>query len=393
VVNWSSLRLKWLFGVVAGCLVGCGDRVDPLPPAEGTPVVGVIELRRQSVELSTSLPGRTVPYLIAEVRPQVDGLIVSRQFIEGSKVELGQTLYQIDPASYRARYDSARASLARSEAILHSVRLKAERFKQLSKFKAVSTQEHDDVIAALGQAEADVSAGQASVQSARINLQYARVKAPIAGIIGRSSVTPGALVTAHQGKAMATIQQLDPIYVDLTQSSIDMLRLRKALAQGDLTTVDAGLVKVTLLLEDGSAYPLSGKLAFSETTVNQSTGAITLRALFPNPTAELLPGMYVQAVLQEGVKSDALLVPKVAVTRNHAGKPIAFVVGADHKLQQRLLETERAIGNYWLVSSGVRPGEQLVVEGMMRARDGIEVEIVPLAQIPTDAEASLPGQS
>ena len=369
----SALRLPLLAAVTSLLLNACGGP----PPPEGTPVMGVITVKQEPVSLTTAVPGRVVPYLIAEVRPQVGGLVQSRQFTEGGEVKAGQTLYQIDPSTYQASYDSAKASLAKAEANLRTARLKDDRYKELVTLKAISRQDGDDTAAALGEAEADVAAGKASVESARINLAFARVTAPISGRIGRSSVTPGALVTASQANALATVQQLDPIYVDVTQPSASMLRLKQAMESGKLEKADDSAAKVQLLLEDGSVYPLEGRLAFSEVTVDQNTGAITLRAIFPNPKADLLPGMYVRAVLQEGVNKNGVLVPQQAVLRDGAGKPIAFVVDRDNKLHQRLLETERAIGDQWLVRNGLKPGDVLVVEGLPRAREGIEVKTVP----------------
>nr|WP_221197678.1 efflux RND transporter periplasmic adaptor subunit [Xanthomonas cannabis] len=375
----ASFRLSLLAVAVAATalLSACGSPPGGPPPQEGTPEMGVLTVKQQPVTLTTELPGRTVPYLIAEIRPQVGGLVQSRQFTEGGDVKAGQTLYQIDPAQYRASYASAQASLAKAEATLRTAQLKAERYKELAQIKAISQQEGDDTAAALGQAEADVAAGKASVETARINLAFARLDAPISGRIGRSSVTPGALVTANQATALTTIQQLDPIYIDVTQPSAAVLRLKQAMARGDLEQAGDGAAKVSLLLEDGSRYPLQGHLAFSDVTVDQATGSITLRAVFPNPNADLLPGMYVRAVLQEGVKQQGMLVPQQAVTRNGAGKPTAFVVGSDRKLHLRLLDVDREVGDQWLVRSGLRPGEQLVVEGASRARDGIAVKTVP----------------
>ncbi|WDJ96874.1 efflux RND transporter periplasmic adaptor subunit [Xanthomonas campestris pv. incanae] len=372
-----SLRLP-LLAVAASVLISaCGSPPGGPPPQQGTPVVGVITVRPQPVTLTTQLPGRTVPYLIAEVRPQVGGIVQTRQFTEGGDVKAGQTLYQIDPATYRASYASAQATLAKAQANLRTARLKADRYKELVQIKAISQQEGDDTAATLGQAEADVAAGKASVETARINLAFARMDAPISGRIGRSSVTPGALVTANQATALTTIQQLDPIYVDVTQPSAAVLRLKKAMARGDLARAGDGAARVSLVLEDGSTYPLQGRLAFSDVTVDQNTGSISLRAVFPNPDADLLPGMYVRAVLQEGVKAQGVLVPQQAVTRNGAGKPTAFVVGADNKLQLRVLETDRAVGDQWLVRSGLKTGDQLVVDGLSRARDGVQVKTVP----------------
>ncbi|MBO9856520.1 efflux RND transporter periplasmic adaptor subunit [Xanthomonas sp. A1809] len=391
----ASFRLSLLAVAVAvaatALLSACGSPPGGPPPQEGTPEMGVLTVKQQPVTLTTELPGRTVPYLISEIRPQVGGIIQSRQFTEGGDVKAGQTLYQIDPAQYRASYASAQASLAKAEATLRTAQLKAERYKELAQIKAISQQEGDDTDAALGQAKADVAAGKASVETARINLAFARLDAPISGRIGRSSVTPGALVTANQATALTTIQQLDPIYIDVTQPSSAVLRLRQAMARGDLEQAGDGAAKVSLLLEDGSTYPLQGHLAFSDVTVDQNTGSITLRAVFPNPNAELLPGMYVRAVLQEGVKEQGMLVPQQAVSRNGAGKPTAFVVGADQKLQLRVLETDRAVGDQWLVRSGLKPGEQVVVEGASRARDGIVVKTVPWQPKATPAAGNAAG--
>lgn len=362
------------------CLLSaCGKPPGGPPPAAGTPVMGVLTIKSQAVALSNELPGRTVPYLVADVRPQVNGIIQARSFREGSDVKAGQTLYEINPATYKAAYDSSVAALAKAEATLHSTRLKAERYKELVAINAVSKQDYDDAFASLGQAQADVAAAKANVDSSRINLAYARVDAPISGRIGKSSVTPGALVTASQATAMATIQQLDPIYVDLTQSNASLLQLKQALARGDFKKAGATAAKVSLLLEDGSAYPLEGRLEFSDVTVDQSTGSITLRAVFPNPKADLLPGMYVRAVLQEGVKDSGLLVPQQAITRDGAGKPVAYVVGKDNKLERRSIETDRAIGDQWLVRRGLSEGDQLVVDGLQRAAPGIDVKTEPWA--------------
>jgi membrane fusion protein (multidrug efflux system) len=355
-----------------------------------------VSVQPQRVAITAELPGRTTPFLIADVRPQVGGIVKARQFREGSDVKAGETLYQIDPATYKATYDSNVAALAKAQASLTTTRLKAERYKELVAIKAVSQQDYDDAAASLGQGEADVASARANVETSRINLAYARIDAPISGRIGKSTVTPGALVTASQSTALATIQQLDPIYVDVTQSSAAMLQLKQAMARGDLQKSGANAAKVRLLLEDGSAYPLEGKLEFSDVTVDQNTGAITLRAVFPNPKADLLPGMYVRAVLQEGVKEQALMVPQQAVSRDSTGKPTAYVVDAQHKLQRRVLETERAIGDQWLVRSGLQAGDQLVVDGLQRAAPGVEVKTVqwnPKSKPGTEttAKAALPS--
>ncbi|MDP9902593.1 membrane fusion protein (multidrug efflux system) [Variovorax ginsengisoli] len=379
-------------------LTACGKPPGGAPPAAGTPVVGVVTVQPQRVVLSTELPGRTSPFLIAEVRPQVNGIIKTRNFREGSDVKAGAALYQIDPATYKASYDSNVAALAKAQASLKTTRLKADRYKELVAIQAVSQQDYDDAAASLGQGEADVASAKANVETSRINLAYARVDAPISGRIGKSSVTPGALVTANQTTALATIQQLDPIYVDVTQPSASLLRLKQAMARGDLQQAGANAAVVKLTLEDGSTYPLEGKLEFSDVTVDQNTGSITLRAVFPNPKADLLPGMYVRAVLQEGVKEQGLLVPQQAVSRDNAGKPTAYVVDSDNKLQRRALETERTVGDQWLVRSGLQAGDQLVVDGQQSARPGVQVKVTPWtpksadgaakAQAPTPAPAA-----
>jgi membrane fusion protein, multidrug efflux system len=359
-------------------LAACGEPPQrPNMGAQGTPKVGVTVLQPQRVALSTELPGRTSPYLMAEVRPQVAGIVLMRGFREGSDVRAGDTLYQIDPSSYQASYDGAKASLSKAEATLRSATLKEARYKELVAIHAVSQQDADDSAAALAQAEADVASARAAMETARINMAHTRITTPISGRIGKSTVTAGALVTASQATALATVQQLDPIYVDVTQPSAAALRLKRAFAKGELTRSGDNAAHVTLLLEDGTPYPLAGRLQFSDVTVDPSTGAITLRAVFPNPKAELLPGMYVRAVLEEGIKEQALLVPQQAVTRDAAGKPLAYVVDSESKMQPRLLDTERAIGDQWLVTSGLQAGDRLVVDGAQRARPGAAVEAVP----------------
>jgi membrane fusion protein (multidrug efflux system) len=376
------LALSTLVFAIASALFlsACGEPPHPPMTPSGTPKVGVVVLQPQRVALTTELPGRTSPYQIAEIRPQVGGVIQARPFREGSEVTAGTKLYQIDAAPYQASYDSAIASLYKAEATLTSARLKAERYRELVAIKAVSQQDTDDSNASLQQAQADVASAQATLETARINLAYTRVSSPISGRIGRSSVTTGALVTASQSTALATVQQLDPIYVDVTQPSAAVLKLKRALASGELKSVPAdsggGAARVKLLLEDGSAYPLEGRLQFSEATVDQNTGAITLRAVFPNPKGELLPGMYVRAVIEQGVNDSALLVPQAAVARDGAGQATAWVVGNDHKVEPRVLQTERAVGDQWLVRSGLRPGERVVVDGLQSVRPGVAVDVV-----------------
>jgi membrane fusion protein (multidrug efflux system) len=350
----------------------------------GPPEVSVVTIQTQRVALTTELPGRTAPHLIAEVRPQVGGIIQKRLFIEGSDVKAGQVLYQIDPATYQAALASAKAAQARAEATLDTVRLKAERYRELVKTRAVSQQDNDDAQAGLKQAEADVAAAKAAVETARINLEYTRITAPISGRIGRSSVTDGALVTASQTAPLATIQQLDPIYVDVTQSSAEQLQLQKNLASGLLKKSGTNQAQVKLLLEDGTPYPLPGSLKFSEVTVDQSTGSVTMRAIYPNPKQVLLPGMFVRALVGEGVNEQAILVPQRGVTRNPKGDAIVMVVGAEEKAEPRPITVARTVGDNWLVTNGLKPGDRVIVEGLQRARPGTQVKALPFGSKPTE---------
>ncbi len=374
-------------GILAAGLMmtGCGQKTVAAPPPAGPPEVGVVAIQPQRVALATELPGRTAPNLIAEVRPQVSGIIQKRLFVEGSDVKAGQVLYQIDPSTYQAAFASAKAAEARAEATLNTVRLKAERYRDLVKIKAVSQQDNDDAQAALKQAEADVASAKAAVETARINLAYTRLTAPISGRIGRSAVTDGALVTANQTAALATIQQLSPIYVDVTQSSADLLKLKRSLASGVLKHDGANQAQVKLLLEDGSAYPLPGTLKFSEVTVDQSTGSIILRALFPNPKQTLLPGMFVRAVVEEGVNEQAILVPQRGVTRNPAGEAMVMVVGAEEKVEPRVIKVARTVGDNWLVADGLKAGDRVILEGIQKARPGTPVKVVPFGSAPAAA--------
>lgn len=371
------LGLVLPLSLVAVTLSGCDEpqaAVKPAAPVE----VGVVEIRPEPLTLTTELPGRTRAHLVAEVRPQVGGIIEQRLFREGAEVGAGELLYRIDPASFQAAYDSAKAALAKAQADIRSVQLKAERYKDLVRIKAVSDQDYDDARAALAQAQAEVEAQKAALETARINLDYTQVRAPIAGRIGRSSVTPGALVTADQTTALATIQQLDPVYVDVQRSSTEWLELQQALKSGRLSHPGAdGSVAVRLKLEDGSDYPQTGRLLFSEVTVDAGTGAITLRAEFPNPDQRLLPGMYVRAVLEEGIAQQALLVPQRAVSRDARGKASALVVNADGKAERRDLVTERAVGDRWLVTTGIAAGERVIVDNLQKVKAGALVKPVP----------------
>ncbi len=306
--------------------------------------------------------------VVAEVRPQVGGILRERLFTEGADVKAGQLLYRIDPAPYQAAVDSARATLAKARANVDSLRPKAARYTELAEIKAVAQQDTDDALAALRQAEAEVDAARAALDSATINLAYTRVTAPVAGRIGKSAVTPGALVTAGQATALATVQQVDPIYVDLTQSSADALRLRRAFEAGQLRQAGRNQAAVSLILEDGSRYGHEGRLQFTDITVNEGTGTVALRAVFPNPGGELLPGMYVRAALQEGVAEQAVLVPQRGVSRNVKGEATALVVGADNSVEQRVLRVSRPIGDSWLVEAGLAAGERVIVEGSQKVR-------------------------
>lgn len=366
-------------------LAGCGKKGDPPKPAAGPPEVGIMTVQPQRVALTSELPGRTVPRLVAEVRPQVSGIIQKRVFTEGSDVKAGQLLYQIDPASYEAAYASARAAQARAEATLGTVRLKAQRYQDLVKIKAVSQQDNDDAQATLKQAEADVAAAKAAVETARINLAYTKVTAPISGRIGRSTVTDGALVTANQASALATIQQLSSMYVDVTQSSAELLKLKQNLSSGLLKKDSAtARARVKLLLEDGTPYPQPGILKFSEVAVDPGTGSITLRADFPNPKQTLLPGMFVRAVVEEGVNEQAILVPQRGVTRNPKGEALAMVVGAEEKVEPRPIKVVRTVGDSWLVGEGLKPGDRVIIEGLQKGRPGTQVKAVPFGSKPAE---------
>jgi membrane fusion protein (multidrug efflux system) len=341
----------------------------PRPPAE----VGFITLRTQPISIVTELPGRTVAYRIAEVRPQVNGVILKRLFIEGSEVKAGQQLYQIDPAPFQASFESAQAALARAQATATSTRLLAQRYKPLSEARAVSQQDYDNAIASSEQAAADVASAKAAVDTARINLAYTKVFAPIAGRTGRSSVTEGALVGANQATSLVVIQQLDPIYVDVTQASTVLLRLQREFADGMLKKVGDAQAEARLVLEDDTPYPETGKLQFTEVTVDPGTGSVTLRAIFPNPKHTLLPGMFVRERLEEGMNETGLLVPQRAVARNERGEPTVTVLTADNKTAVRIIKTDRAIGDQWQVTDGLAAGEKIIILGIQGVRPGAEV--------------------
>ncbi len=371
-LQWSAVLLALLGGLLLG---GCDRRQQSRQSP--VPEVATVTVQPQKLVLTTELPGRTSAYLVAEIRPQVNGIIQKRLFAEGSDVKAGQVLYQIDPAPFQATLDSAKASLAKSEANLPTIRSKAERWRALLAEKAVSLQDYDDRKALLKQAESDIEYWKAAVETARINLGYTRVTAPISGRIGRSNVTNGALVIAYQPLPLATIQQLDPIYVDVPQSTSDLLRLKHRLQDGRLNENGTNQDKVKLILEDDTAYPLEGTLQFRDITVDPSTGSVVLRAIFANPEGVLLPGMFVRAVVKEGTNERAILVPQQAVSRDPKGKPIVLIVDVEEKIQQRRLTLDRAIGDKWLVSSGLALGDRVVVEGMQKVRPGASVKVIP----------------
>lgn len=375
------------FALAAAALTGC-DQKPGAPPAPPPQEVGVVTIRPQRAEIVTELPGRTAAFRIAEVRPQVSGIVLQRLFDEGSDVKAGEQLYQIDPATYQAAYDSATAAVARAEAAVEVGKLSAARIEKLVKNDVVSQQDYDDAAAQLKQVVADLSAARAAQETARINLEYTRVVSPISGTIGRSSVTEGALVTSQQTDMLATVHQLDPIYVDVTQSSAQLLRLQRELAAGELKDAGDHEAQARLILEDGTEYPEPGKLQFSEVNVDQGTGSVTLRAVFPNPRRELLPGMFVRTVVTEGVNDRAILVPQRGVTRNPRGEPVVLVVDENNRVSQRILRTSRAIGDQWLVTEGLSEGDRVIVEGLQKTGPGAEVNPVEITTESTDEDAT-----
>jgi membrane fusion protein (multidrug efflux system) len=357
------------------------------PPAKPPAQVEVVTLAPQSVTLTTDLPGRTSPFRIAEVRPQVNGVIQKRMFVEGGDVQEGQQLYQIDAAPYQAAYDSAQATLAHANAGLASAQALADRYKALGASHAVSKQDYDNAVASELQAQADIASAKAAVETAQINLVYTKVLSPLTGRTG-ISVTEGALVTANQTNALVTVQQLDPIYVDIPQAMALMLRLRRELADGQIKTAGANQAQVTLSLDDGSSYSLPGLLQFAEATVDQSTGSVTTRAVFPNPQKLLLPGMFVTAHLNEGVSENAILVPQRGITHNAKGEPTALIVTSENKVELRVLKTDRAIGDNWLVTDGLQAGDRVIVDGIQKVRPGDTVAVTEPA--PPAATAQQP---
>ncbi len=357
------------------------------------PEVAVVSVRSEALTLNAELSGRVSAFLVAEVRPQVNGIIQKRLFDEGADVQAGDLLYQIDPAFYAAAYAGAEATLARTEANLPPIRLKAERYQELLAINAISRQNYDDVAAALKQTTAEIELAKAAMETARINLAYTGISAPISGRIGKSSVTIGALAVAYQPIPFTTIQQLDPVYVDVPQASADFLRLQRGLASGSLKRAGEGQAKARLILEDGTHYALEGSLLFSDVTVDPSTSSFILRIIFPNPDSILLPGMYVRAVVEEGVNEQALLIPQQGVARDPKGNALVMLVNESDKVEQRAVILDHAVGNRWLVSEGLKAGDRVIVEGMQKIRPGVLVKAVPFdaANAGDDSSAPLAG--
>jgi membrane fusion protein (multidrug efflux system) len=392
-VIWAARHRSWLKAytplilraVLLGSLIatstGCGG--GHVHASAATPTVSVVTLHSTPVSLTTDLPGRVSAYRIAEIRPQVNGVVLKRLFTEGEHVRAGQQLYRIDPARYEANLESAMASNMRARAAAAIAKTTVERYRTLVQAHAVSRQDYDSALATLQQDEADIAATEAVVRTARIDLAYTKVYSPISGRTGRSSVTEGALVTASQATSLVTVTQLDPIYVDLTQPSTTLVRLKRELGSGQLQSIGASKAAAKLLLEDGSAYQSTGTLEFSEVTVDQGTGSVTLRAIFPNPSDLLLPGMFVHATIEEAVRTGAILAPQQGISHAPDGTATALIVGPDDRIQKRVLELERALGDRWVVTSGLTAGDRLVISGFQRIQPGTMVSVT--AGIPADS--------
>lgn len=373
-------------GAAALVLAACGEK-KPSAAAAAPPEVGVVTLQPQSVAVTTELPGRTTALRVAEVRARVDGIVQRREFVEGSEVKQGQRLFKIDPAPYLAALASSKATLARAEANVRSTGAQAERYKALVAANAVSKQEYDNAVASYGQAQADVASGRAAVQTASINLGYTDVTAPISGRIGKAQVTEGAYVQASGATLLATVQQVDQMYVDITQASTDVLRLRREMQEGRLKSAGQNAAELDLVLPDGSLYPEKGRLQFSDITVDATTGSVTLRAIFPNPRRDLLPNMFVRARLTEAVNDNAFLVPQQGVQRDQKGSPQVFLVGADNKVSLRSITTTQTLRDKWIVTGGLKAGDRVVVEGTQKVRSGAQVKPVA-AQLPQSPPAA-----
>ncbi|MDQ0838768.1 membrane fusion protein (multidrug efflux system) [Sphingomonas faeni] len=391
MLNMQQLNLKGSVALFALALLSaCGKEQAPPPPP--TPTVGVVTVGEESVVLTSELPGRIAAVETSEVRPQVSGVVRDRLFTEGAMVSKGQVLYAIEDAPYRAALASAQGQLGAAQSQINATRLQAQRYGQLVALNAVSKQEADNATASAQQARANVAAQQAAVQSARVNLGFTRIKAPISGRIGRSLVTVGALVQTGQTDPLATIQRTNTVYVDVVQSAAQLLDLKQAMATGGVTRGD-GSARVQLILPNGQTYPIEGRLQFAEVTVDQTTGAVTLRASFPNPNGLLLPGMYVRAKLVEGTRRQAIMAPTAGITRDPRGGATALVVNAQNKVEQRNVTTDRVIGDKWIVTSGLKPGDKLIVEGLLNLRPGSTVKPAAPQQVgkPAGAPGAAPG--
>ncbi len=381
VPRWLQFSRAAVLGVtLAALIVGC-EKKQAGPPGPGGPggptEVNVLTIAPTKVTLTQDLPGRISAFRVAEVRARVNGIVLRRLFTEGADVTEGQVLYEIDPAPYQAALDSALGAQARADANAATARLKEERWRKLAETKTVSKQDYDDVLASQRMADADVLAGKAAVQTARINLDYTKVTSPISGRIGISQVTEGAYVQAGTATLLATVQQLDRVYVDVTQPSSELLRLKRDIASGRLKADEKGKARVRLIHENGDVSAEEGTLEVSDVTVNAMTNSLTVRAIFPNPHGHLLPGMFVRARLEEGITPDAILVPQLAVSRNPKGEPVTLVVGAKEMVEQRVLQTSRAVGNQWLVTDGLKPGDRVIVNNLQKIRPGMPVKAVP----------------
>lgn len=377
-----SLIFLCVFSSTALLLTSCSKSSSENKPAvESLPTVGVVTVALQAQSIMTELPGRTVAQMVAQIRPQVGGIIQKRAFTEGANVKAGDLLYQIDPAPFRAAYESAAANVKKSEANLLSLKSKAERYAELVKINAVSKQENDDIIASYKLGEADLALTQAALEAARINLNFTRINAPISGRTDVSTVTPGALVTANQELVLTTVQQLDPIYVDITQSSSELLRLKRELASGNLAKVSNDEARIVVVLEDGTIYNHEGVLKFSGVTVNPTSGAVALRAVVPNKEQLLLPGMYVRARIQQATDEKAILVPQQSVSRNPQGEAIVWVVNKAGIVELRTLSADQSVGSSWLVKEGLSAGEQVIVEGAQKIKIGDKVKPVEVTTL------------
>ncbi len=388
--SWnSSVTIRGVLATTGLVLAitGCDRKPAQPPHRESLAQVAVVAVKPQAVTLTTELPGRTTAFLTADLRPQVTGVVLRRTFTEGSDVNAGQQLYQIDPATYQATYDMAQATLQKDRAALVTAKAKTGRYKSLAAAQAVSRQDYDDALAASAEADATIAADRASIEQARINLAYTKVLAPISGRTGRSSVTPGALVTSGQTASLVTVTQLDPIYVDVAQPAATVLRFRRELAAGKIQQSGPNQAQVDLILDDASVYPYHGVLQFSEVNVDQSTGTVVLRAIFPNPRRLLLPGLYVRAKLNEGEDDNAIVLPQQAVSHNHRGDATVLVVGKDNKVAGRVVQTSTAIGANWVISAGLQPGERVIVDGLQKARVGAQVQVVQADPEPSSSNS------